>query len=99
MKEKAKVYFTDFRALPGTSLQQKLTKLMKSVPNTEKNTHGNKYGNNNTIGKNEKRIYLSRNFLLEMFLTKELTKGNRLEIPFSSSLLWPNRFRWSIKRS
>ena len=29
MKEKAKVYFTDFRALPGTSLQQKLTKLMK----------------------------------------------------------------------
>lgn len=31
MKEKAKVYFTDFRALPGTSLQQKLTKLMKSA--------------------------------------------------------------------
>ena len=31
MKEKAKVYFTDFRALPGTSLQQKLTKLMKKA--------------------------------------------------------------------
>ena len=29
MKEKAKVYFSDFRALPGTSIQQKLTKLMR----------------------------------------------------------------------
>ena len=31
MKEKAKVYFSDFRALPGTSIQQKLTKLMKKA--------------------------------------------------------------------
>ena len=29
MEEKAKVYFTDFRALPGTNLQKKLEKLMK----------------------------------------------------------------------
>ena len=29
MQEKAKVYFTDFRALPGTNLQKKLEKLMK----------------------------------------------------------------------
>ena len=31
MKEKAKVYFSDFRALPGTSIQQKLTKLIKKA--------------------------------------------------------------------
>lgn len=72
---------------------------MKSVPYTEKSTHSNKYGNNNTRGKNEEQVYLSRNFLLEILLTKELIKGNRFEIPFSSSLLWPKRFRWSIKRS
>ena len=31
MEEKAKVYFTDFRALPGTNLQKKLEKLMKKA--------------------------------------------------------------------
>ena len=31
MQEKAKVYFSDFRALPGTSIQQKLTKLIKKA--------------------------------------------------------------------
>lgn len=31
MEEKSKVYFTDFRALPGTSLQKKLEKLMKKA--------------------------------------------------------------------
>lgn len=31
MEEKPKVYFTDFRALPGTSLQKKLEKLMKKA--------------------------------------------------------------------
>lgn len=31
MQEKAKVYFTDFRALPGTNLQKKLEKLMKKA--------------------------------------------------------------------
>jgi uncharacterized Fe-S center protein len=31
MEEKAKVYFTDFRALPGTNLQNKLEKLMKKA--------------------------------------------------------------------
>ena len=31
MEEKAKVYFTDFRALPGTNLQKKLAKLMKKA--------------------------------------------------------------------
>ena len=28
--EKSKVYFTNFRARPGTSLQQKLARLMKN---------------------------------------------------------------------
>ena len=31
MKEVSKVYFTDFRALPGTNLQKKLEKLMKKA--------------------------------------------------------------------
>ena len=31
MKEASKVYFTDFRALPGTNLQKKLEKLMKKA--------------------------------------------------------------------